>query len=138
MVPASSETVVLLVDDDPAILELFSVGLQEHGFRVVKAGTAAVALQRARELGRVDILVTDVVLVSHLQLRSAHHTPAMQGIELMRRFMAAQPDAKVILFSGQSKDTIKQVGGIPPGTTFLEKPFSVNTLVRTIKQLLSV
>jgi hypothetical protein len=42
----------------------------------------------------------------------------------------------VVLFSGQPNDTIQSVGGIPPGTAFLRKPFSTDALVRCIKQVL--
>jgi DNA-binding response OmpR family regulator len=129
--PGIPEKVVLLVEDDPDALQLYAKGLEHQGFRVVKAGTAAVALQRARELGRIDVLVTDVVLMDQPQ------GPTVHGIELMRRMMVMQPDVKVVLFSGHSKDTIEKIGGIPAGTTFLEKPFHVETLVLAIKQLLT-
>jgi DNA-binding response OmpR family regulator len=125
-----SDKVVLLVEDDPSVLDLYAIGLEHHGFRVVKAGTAAAALQRARDLGRIDILVTDVVLPGRPEAITIH------GIDLMRRLLELQPDLKVILFSGQSKDRIEQVGGIPSGTIFLEKPVSLETLVRSIKLLL--
>jgi DNA-binding response OmpR family regulator len=125
------DKVVLLVEDDPTVLDLYAIGLGHHGFQVVKAGTAAAALQRARELGRIDILVTDVVLLGHPEGSIGH------GIELMRRLLSFQPDVKVILFSGQSKDTIERVGGIPSGTIFLEKPVAIETLVRSIKLLLN-
>jgi DNA-binding NtrC family response regulator len=125
------DRVVLMVEDDPGILELYSKGLEQQGFRVVKAGTAAVALQRARQLGRIDILVSDVVLLDQA------NEAAMHGIELMRRIMALQPDVKVILFSGQSQDNLQALGGVPAGAIFLEKPFTLQTLVKTITRALA-
>jgi DNA-binding response OmpR family regulator len=118
-----------MVEDDPAILELFARGLEHHGYRVVKAGTAAVALQRARNLGRIDFLVSDVVLLDQAK------ESAMHGIELMRRIVALQPEVKVIMFSGQSQENLQELGGIPPGTIFLEKPFTVQTLVLTMNSV---
>jgi len=120
-----------MVEDDPGILELYATGLEQQGFRVVKAGTAAVALQRARNLGRIDILVSDVVLLDQT------NEAAMHGIELMRRIVALQPDVKVILFSGQSPDNLETLGGVPAGAIFLEKPFTLQTLVKTINQVLA-
>jgi len=128
--PRKPEKVVLLVEDDPTVLDLYAIGLEHHGLRVVKAGTAPAALQRAKDLGRIDILVTDVVLLGQPEGLTMH------GIELMRRLVALQPTVKVILFSGQSKDTIEKVGGIPSGTMFLEKPVALETLVHSIKMLL--
>jgi CheY-like chemotaxis protein len=131
------DTVVLLVDDEPAVLALCGAGLEQEGFRVLKARTAAEALDRAKQLGRIDVLATDVVLPH--QLRVAKHQwqrPTMHGVELMRRMVALQPDLKVILFSGQSEDMIKTAGGIPAGTLFLRKPFSAETLARSIRRAL--
>jgi len=136
-VARESDNVVILVEDEPSILELYGAGLEREGFRVVKAGTAVVALQRARELGRIDVLVTDVVLLGAGELAKHQPRPTMHGIELMRRMVELQPDLKVVLFSGYAQDLIEKLDGIPPpGTVFLRKPFSVETLVETIKRLL--
>jgi DNA-binding response OmpR family regulator len=129
------EKVVLLVDDDPDVLKLYGFGLQQHRFRVVKAGTAAVALQRARELDRLDVLITDFVL-DPADLENAG-PPNMHGIELIRRIMELHPNVKVILFSGHPHEMIEKLGGIPPaGTAFLQKPFTVEVLAHTIKRIL--
>jgi two-component system, cell cycle response regulator CpdR len=134
---AEPQKVVMLVDDEPSVLELYGVGLEQYGFRVVKAGTAAVALQRGRDLGRIDVLVTDVVLLGPVELEKRQQPPVMHGIELMRRMVELQPDVKVILFSGYAQDMIEKLGGIPPaGTIFLRKPFTVETLTKTITRLL--
>ena len=130
------EKVVLLVDDDPDVLKLYGIGLQQHGFGVVKAGTAAVALQRARELDRIDILITDFVLSDAAGLENAKQT--IHGIELIRRIVNLQPAVKVILFSAHPHDIIEKLGGVPPaGTAFLQKPFTVEVLTQTIQQVLS-
>ena len=134
---AAIERVVLLVDDEPAVLALCAAGLEQEGFRVLKASNAAEALDRAKQLGRIDILATDVVLPDQLRMAKHHwQRPTMHGVDLMRRMVALQPGVKVILFSGQSEETIKTVGGIPAGTVFLRKPFSANTLARSIRRAL--
>jgi two-component system cell cycle sensor histidine kinase/response regulator CckA len=134
----SIEKVILLVDDEPAVLALCSVGLEQEGFRVLKARNAAEALERAKQLGRIDLLATDVVLPDQLRLaKNSWQRPSMHGVELMRRMVALQPGLKVILFSGQSEDMIKSLGGIPPGTLFLKKPFSADTLARSIRRALN-
>jgi len=136
--PVPTEHVILLVDDEPAVLSLFTSGLTQAGFRVIAAQTAGDALQRAAKLGRIDVLATDIVLPDRLRLAKDHlQRPVMHGIALMRRLVALQPGLKVVLFSGQPDEMIRSLGGIPPGTTFLRKPFSTETLVRTIKQVLT-
>jgi two-component system cell cycle sensor histidine kinase/response regulator CckA len=131
------EPVVLLVDDEPAVLALLTSGLAHAGFRVVTARTGADAFQRASKLGRIDVLATDVVLPDRLRLAKDHlQQPVMHGIALMRRLIALQPSLKVILFSGQPTELINNLGGIPQGTTFLRKPFSIETLVRSVRQAL--
>ena len=138
MGPQKMEPVVLLVDDEPAVLALCGAGLEQEGFRVLKARTAAEALDRAKQLGRIDVLATDVVLPEQLQMAKNHwQRPTMHGVELMRRMIVLQPGLKVVLFSGQSEEIIKTVGGIPAGTMFLRKPFSADTLARSIRRALS-
>jgi two-component system cell cycle response regulator CpdR len=129
------EKVLLLVDDDPDVLKLYGLGLQQQGFRVMKAGTAAVALQRARELGRLDLLITDFAL-DPADLKNAE-PPSIHGIELIRRIKHLHPNVRVILFSGHPHGMIERIGGIPPaGTAFLQKPFTVEVLTDTIKRIL--
>jgi hypothetical protein len=48
------------------------------------------------------------------------------------------PPLKVVLFSGQSDDMVNGIGGIPSGTLFLRKPFSADTLVWSIRQVLAM
>ena len=62
------DTVVLLVDDDATVLALFAHGLVDAGFRVATAHSATEALQRAKELGPIDILATDLILPDNLRL----------------------------------------------------------------------
>jgi CheY-like chemotaxis protein len=129
--------VVLLVDDDPAVLAVLSIGLEEQGFRVIKAQSSSEALQRAKDFARIDILASDVVLPGAMKL--AKHQlqhPPKHGIELMRQMIALRPGIKVILFSGHTDETINGLG-MPPDTIFLRKPLTGETLARSVRQLLS-
>jgi two-component system cell cycle sensor histidine kinase/response regulator CckA len=131
------EPLVLLVDDEPSLLALLTDGLTHAGFRVVATQTAADALQRATKLGRIDILATDIVLPESRELtREPLQQPEMHGLALMRRLQTLQPELKVLLFSGQSREMINSFGGIPKGTAFLRKPFAADTLIQAIRELL--
>ena len=133
------EAMVLLVEDDPSVLALLGHGLVDTGFRVTTARTAAEALRRAKELGRIDILATDLILTDRLRLAThALQRPARHGLELMRRMLEVYPNLKVVVFSGQSEDLVNGMGGIPRGTVFLRKPFSAATLAWSIRQVLAM
>jgi CheY-like chemotaxis protein len=131
------DRVILLVDDEPTVLALLSSGLQQAGYRVVTARSAQDALKHAKQLGRIDVLASDVVLPEHLRLAKHHmQRPIMHGIALMRKVLSLQPGLRVVLFSGQSEEMLQSLGGIPEGTAFLRKPFSSETLVRCINRVL--
>jgi two-component system cell cycle sensor histidine kinase/response regulator CckA len=131
------DRVILLVDDESTVLAVLSRGLQQAGFRVVTARSAHEALKRAKQLGRIDLLASDVVLPEKLSLARDHRQrPVSHGIALMRKLLSLDPGLRVVLFSGQSEEMIQSLGGIPEGTAFLRKPFSSETLVRCINKVL--
>lgn len=128
---------MLLVDDDPAVLAVLSIGLEEQGFRVIKAQSSSEALQRAKDFAHIDVLATDVILPGAMKLAKHHlQHPPKHGIELMRQVIALRPGIKVILFSGHSDETINGLG-MPPDTIFLRKPLTGETVARNVRQLLS-
>jgi CheY-like chemotaxis protein len=137
--PSSKITpVILLVDDEPMVVSVFCKALEHEGYRVVTAHTAGEALIRAKQLGRIDLLATDVVLLDKLRLATHHQQrPTMHGIDLTRRLVAMQPGIKFILFSGQQDDLLKSLGGIPPTAKFLRKPFAAETLIRVVQEALA-
>jgi CheY-like chemotaxis protein len=131
------DRVILLVDDEPVILSLLTTGLQQAGYQVVSARSAEEALNCAKRLGRIDVLASDVILPEQMRIAKDHlQQPFMHGIALMRKLVSLQPGLRVVLFSGQPKELIQSVGGIPEGTAFLRKPFSSDALVRSISTLL--
>jgi CheY-like chemotaxis protein len=133
------DAVVLLVEDDATVLALFSDALQKAGFHVITAHSATEALQRAKEQRPIDVLATDLILPDHLQVaKHAFQRPARHGLDLMGLMLKVYPTLKVVLFSGQSDDMVNGIGGIPSGTLFLRKPFSADTLVWSIRQVLAM
>jgi CheY-like chemotaxis protein len=122
--PRGTET-VLLVDDEPAVLDLLTRILRLHGYTVLAAGHAPEALDLAqRHPGPVQLLVTDVSL------------PEMGGAELARRLDRIRPGAKVLYVSGLPCETVFPNGLPGPGTAFLCKPFPHEALVRQVRGLL--
>ena len=74
--------------------------------------------------GRIDLLLTDVKLVS------------ASGRELAEHIRAARPELKVLYISGYTDDDAVRTGSIPPGSKFLQKPFTLGALVAKVKESL--
>jgi CheY-like chemotaxis protein len=129
---------ILLVDDDSSIRAVFSSALEHHGFRVLKAKHGAEALAMCQvHRNEIHLLLTDIMLPGGIRLANAKPTgPQVHGIDLMQKASRLCPGIRVLLFSGQPDSVINSLGVIPRGTAFLRKPFSLDTLVRTVRQAL--
>jgi len=112
-----SET-ILVVDDDDDIRAVARQALVAQGYVVLETGDPQQALRLAKQQ-RIDLLFSDVVM------------PLMKGTELADRIQAVSGSTKVLLTSGfQTSD----VG--PSGRPFLAKPFSIDDLVRRVRETL--
>ncbi|HEY1758221.1 MAG TPA: response regulator [Bryobacteraceae bacterium] len=114
---------VLVVEDEPGIRGLVRKILKRERFDVIEAGRAEEALQTASPHGApIGLLLTDVML------------PGMGGRELAEMYKAAQPNLKVVYISGFTDDESVRAGEFPPGSMFLQKPFTLSALVGIVKQ----
>jgi len=62
--------------------------------------------------------------------------PEMSGRELVERFAKLRPNTKVLFMSGYTDDAIVRHGVLRPGTAYLQKPFSPDTLGRKVREVL--
>ena len=119
------EGVVLLAEDDRSVRKLVVTELTRRGFTVLDAedGAAALALFK-REKGRVDVLVTDVVM------------PHMNGADLAKAAEALRPGLKILFISGHPE---RAGAGLDPtgATNLLMKPFTADTLAARITELIT-
>ena len=116
---------VLLVEDEEQVRELARRVLERAGYTVLAAEDAEAAVAIAdRHPGHIHLLVTDVVL------------PRASGRELAARLGIHRPAIKVLYVSGTSDNTIARHRMLDPGTEFLEKPFSLERLLRKVRQAL--
>jgi YesN/AraC family two-component response regulator len=99
--------------------------LEWHGYTVLEArnGTEALGIYDAHE-GTIDLVLTDVVM------------PEMGGHDLVERLRARRPDLRVLFMSGFAERAFTSDGSMPAGTGYLEKPFTVETLMRRLREVL--
>jgi len=119
-----SET-VFVVEDDEMVRALIRRMLETRGYTVLLAPHGDEALQLLeRHPGRVDLLMTDVVM------------PGMSGRDLADRVAERRPGIKVLYLSGYTDDAIVRHGVLEPGIAFLQKPFSADALARKVREVL--
>ena len=117
---------ILLVEDEPDILNIYKLMLESKGYGVLDAVTPSDALRIAHEYGsKIHLLITDVVL------------PEMNGCELSKQLKLLAPDLKVLFISGYTPDDINIQGELDLGVNFIQKPFSLKALIIAIQKLFS-
>jgi len=123
-VDGGSET-VLLVEDDAAVRGLARDVLESAGYRLITACDGAEAMALASQYtSRIDLILTDVVM------------PGLGGRETAEWIERARPDIRTLFMSGYTDDTVIRAGGLAPGASFLQKPFSPDDLLARVRQVL--
>ena len=124
--PRGGTEKILLVEDEPSVLQLATRMLEGFGYTVVGVLTPSEALLLpATANGQsVDLLITDVVL------------SGMKGTELARQLQERAPDLRVLFISGYTDERTFRDGVLAEGNAFLPKPFSKNTLGRKVREIL--
>ncbi|RJR31095.1 MAG: response regulator [Candidatus Latescibacterota bacterium] len=123
--PTPGVETVLVVEDEPAILKLAEKVLAQYGYKVLAAKAPDAALELVRDFsGRIDLLVTDVVM------------PGMNGRELRDEISRMKPGLKCLFMSGYTADVIAHQGLVEEGVNFLQKPFSVASLAKRVREAL--
>jgi two-component system, cell cycle sensor histidine kinase and response regulator CckA len=116
---------ILLVDDEEQVRALGRRVLERVGYTVVTAADTQEAIQIAnRHAGTIHLLLVDMVL------------PYSSGRELAAQLAIHRPAIKVLYISGTIDETIGRHQVLAPGTAFLQKPFSLDHLVRKVRQVL--
>jgi two-component system cell cycle sensor histidine kinase/response regulator CckA len=122
---AGGTETILLVEDEEAVRSMVSKVLQNRGYTVLEArhGNEAVEVSERYE-GSINLMVTDVVM------------PQMSGRELAERLTTLRPKMHVLYMSGYPDNTIVQHGVLEPGTSFLQKPFTISALEAKVREIL--
>jgi two-component system OmpR family response regulator len=123
MNPNAESHRVLVVDDEPNIVDVISMALRFQGFAVESAGTGAEAIAAVGAF-RPDLIVLDVML------------PDMEGFDVARRLGAERSRVPIIFLTARD-DTEDKVRGLTVGgDDYVTKPFSLEELVARIRTIL--
>ncbi|HEX9670977.1 MAG TPA: response regulator, partial [Thermoanaerobaculia bacterium] len=122
--PRGSET-ILVVEDEAILRELLRKLLEAAGYTVVLARNGAEALEICeRKDSPIDLLLTDLVM------------PEMSGREVAQRVRAKIPGIHVLYMSGYTDDAVVVHGVLEEDMAFLQKPFTLQTLARKVREVL--
>ncbi|MBE9570272.1 MAG: cache domain-containing protein, partial [Proteobacteria bacterium] len=125
VVDLSGSETVLIVEDDTRLLNLAQKVLQSYGYRILAAENGEEALKIGKQHeGSIHVMITDVVM------------PKMGGREAAELLQPLYPQMKVIYMSGYTDNAIVRHGVLKPGLNFLEKPFTPESLVRKVREVL--
>jgi PAS domain S-box-containing protein len=122
--PRGSET-VLVVEDEEMVRKLACELLRMQNYTVLAAANAIEALQLCEAYPKpIHLILTDVVL------------PRMSGPELIHRLVRLRPELRVVYMSGYTDNAVVRHGLLHTKVPFLQKPFTLNTLVRKVREVL--
>lgn len=117
---------ILVVDDEPGIRALVAKILRREHYIVLEAGSATEAESvAAAHPGTIRLLLTDVML------------PDRSGRHVAEQLTIAFSDLRVLYISGFTDDESVRAGDFPPGSRFLQKPFTVGALIGKVREALS-
>jgi two-component system OmpR family response regulator len=114
---------VLVVDDEPNIVDVVSMALRFHGFAVETAGTGADALAAVGSF-RPDLIVLDVML------------PDMEGFDVAKRLGAERAATPIIFLTARDAPEDKLRGLTTGGDDYVTKPFSLEELLARVRNVL--
>jgi two-component system cell cycle sensor histidine kinase/response regulator CckA len=116
---------ILLVEDESMIRALVRSVLASNGYSVLDAdnGEHAKEIFQAHGAG-IDLIIADIVL------------PGISGRDLVEHMKASRPDMPALFMSGYTPDVIDNHGELNPGLAFLQKPFTPESLLLKVREVL--
>jgi DNA-binding response OmpR family regulator len=118
-----SNELILLVDDEPSIVQLARMYLEREGFRTESASDGEAALDKVRR-GHPALVVLDIML------------PKLDGFEVCRRLRASQNSIAILMLTARDEDIDKILGLELGADDYLTKPFNPRELVARVKAIL--
>jgi two-component system, cell cycle sensor histidine kinase and response regulator CckA len=124
-IPHSRGETILIVEDDPTLLEMVRMMLQQLGYSVIPTVTPREAIRIAEEnRSKIHLFITDVIM------------PEMNGRDLANRLRTIRPSMKHLFMSGYTANVIVHQGVLEKGIHFIQKPFSLRDLAAKVRKVL--
>jgi len=114
---------ILLVDDEPSIIQLSRMYLEREGFRIASASDGETAIESVRR-EHPALVVLDVML------------PKLDGLEVCRRLRAMNDPTAILMLTARDEDIDKILGLEMGADDYLTKPFNPRELVARVKAIL--
>ena len=116
---------VLLVDDEPGIIEVAGEMLRQYGYNVISAGSGEEALAKLRSApSALDVVILDLSM------------PGMGGVKCLEEMARIRPDLKAIVASGYSRDSqaerLQELGV----ADYLQKPYKLTEMMTTLRHVI--
>jgi PAS domain S-box-containing protein len=122
--PGGRET-ILLVEDDPGLLDMIRTLIERQGYTVLAANTPTEALSLAeKHLNEIHLVLTDVVM------------PEMNGRVLLEKLQSIRPGLKCLYMSGYTANVVAHQGVLDSGVQLIQKPFSAKALAEKVREIL--
>jgi len=121
LIPHGAGETIMIAEDEPALLTITRIKLEQLGYKVLSASTPEKAIQLAKDSSnRIELLLTDVIM------------PRMSGRELSQKLQEMIPDLKILFMSGYDAEIIARQGILEKGTNFIHKPFTIEELAQKV------
>lgn len=116
---------ILLAEDEEIVRNLVREELISHGYNVISAENGEKALLMGEQYeGKIDLLMTDVIM------------PELSGRELAQEILRRRPETKALFMSGYTDNSIVHHGILDSDIAFIQKPFTTNSLIRKVREVL--
>ena len=116
---------VLVVEDDPRVMQFVVNLLEDHGYQVATAANGREAIEKIRSDENLDLLLTDWVMPGGLE-----------GPEVISEARRINPALKALISSGYTGNAATLNSSLPDGVCFLMKPYHKNELLAKVREAL--
>jgi len=123
-IPGGNEH-ILVVEDNEFVRGLIYDALTQAGYKVFKASNGEEALSLIEKDGLIpQLIISDLIM------------PGMNGKELINKIEKVLPNIAVLYISGYTDNYIVHNGILEKGTNFIQKPFTINKLLKKVRSIL--
>ncbi|MFO0651219.1 MAG: ATP-binding protein [Polyangiales bacterium] len=123
--PKANDEIVLLVEDERSVAEVAVRILRKAGYNVLSAGDGEAAIALSREVPRLDLLLSDVVM------------PGLNGPQIADAVRMIHPGVRVLFMSGYDENLIGRPSDVHAAFQFIPKPFSPGSLLSRVREVLT-